>query len=143
VDAIDPLRGVPGQSMPITDEVALQLKAKIRQAKLETTDPTARLGDVSELSPEAARLSKPQFEAFLESASHEIATLDRHSETFLSDATQRLIQQALSQKFGEQFLDDPGYSAMEAKLSQFILNDPESRSMVENMLGLLGESTPS
>jgi len=125
------------QGLPLTDEVALTLKSKIKQAKMETTDTSGEAEDVSTLSPEGARLAKPQFEAFLEVAKEHVLNMDRDSETFLPDATQRMVSFAFERKFGEKFLNDPGYRQIEQKVTNFILNDPESRTMVENMLDLI------
>jgi hypothetical protein len=137
MDAIDPLKSAPLQGLPMTDEIAMKVKAKVKEAKMETTDTSGESEDVSDLSPEAARLSKPQFEAFLDVAKDQILQMDRDSDTYLPDATQKLVTTALERKFGEKFANDPGFQQMEGKLTSYILNDPETRSMVEGMLELI------
>lgn len=138
MDPIDPMKAMPLQGLPLTDEVRLQVNKKIKEARMESTDSSASAADdISEFSAEAARLSKPQFEAFLESARDEIMTMDRNSETFLDDATQKLVSTAFEKKFGEKFTQDPGYPQMEARLKRVILNDPETRGMIEDLISLI------
>lgn len=137
MDPIDPLKSMPLQGLPVTDEVRFQVNKKIKEARMETADATASTSDVSQLSAEAAKLSKPQFEAFLESAKDEILTMDRNSETFLDDAAQKLVSTAFEKKFGEKFTQDPGYPQMEARVKNIILNDPESRGMIEDLIALI------
>ena len=137
MDAIDPRKGMPLQGLPVTDEVRLQVSKKLKEAGIESSDGEPTTGDVSEFSAEAAKLSKPQFEAFLESARDEIANMDRNSETFLDDATQKLVSTAFEKKFGGKFTQDPGYPQMEARLKRVILNDPETRGMIEDLIALI------
>jgi len=137
MDAIDPLKSMPLQGLPVTDEVALQVKKQVKQAKMETTDSSAQSHDVADLSSEGAKLARPQFEAFLGSAKEELLQMDPNSETYLPDATQKLVSNALEKKLGERIKDNPGYPQMEARLTSFILNDPESRAMVEELLDLI------
>lgn len=141
MDPIDPLKAMPLQGLPVTDEVRLQVNKKIKEARMESTDSSNAAGDISEFSAEAARLSKPQFEVFLESARDEIMTMDRNSETFLDDATQKLVSTAFEKKFGEKFTQDPGYPQMEARLKRVILNDPETRGMIEDLISLIDFET--
>ena len=137
MDSIDPLKAVPLQGLPVTEELSRVVKQKIKEAKMETMEHPADASDVSDLSPEAARLSRPQFEMFLEAAKEEILLMDRNSETFLPEATQRLVSSALEKKFGEKFTRDPAYHQMEVRMTQHILNDAESRSMIENFIDLI------
>lgn len=137
MDPIDPLKSMPLQGLPVTDEVRFQVNKKVREARMESTDSERAASDVSEFSAEAARLSKPQFEAFLESARDEIMNMDRNSETFLDDATQKLVSTAFEKKFGGKFTQDPGYPQMEARLKRVILNDPETRGMIEDLIALM------
>ncbi|NDD26838.1 MAG: hypothetical protein EB084_01025 [Proteobacteria bacterium] len=137
MDPIDPLKASGLQGLPATDEVRLQVNKKIKEARMESVDGGSPMSDVSEFSAEAARLSKPQFEAFLEAARDEIANMDRNSETFLDDATQKLVSSAFEKKFGGRIKDDPGYPQMEARLKRVILNDPEARGMIEDFISLI------
>jgi hypothetical protein len=136
MDPIDPLKATPLQGLPLTDEVRLQVNKKIKESRMETLDASAT-HDVSDISPEALRQAKPQFEAFLESAKGEILNMDRNSETFLDDAAQKLVSTAFEKKFGEKITQDPGYPQMEAKVKSIILNDPESRGMIEDLIALI------
>lgn len=138
MDPIDAFKALSMQGVSSSDAIQFQLKQKLRQAKMETSDPsTEEASDLSDLSAEAARLSRPQFEAFLEVAKGDIQNLDRNSKTFLDDATQMLVNSALERKFGEKFANDPGYPQMEAKVRKIILNDPGSRGMIEDFIALL------
>lgn len=137
MNPIDPLNAMPLQGLPVTDEIRLQVNKKIKEARMESTDSSSAADDISEFSAEAAKLSKPQFEAFLESARDEILTMDRNSETFLDDATQKLMSTAFEKKFGEKFTQGPGYPQMEARLKRVILNDPEARGMIEDLISLI------
>jgi hypothetical protein len=138
MDGIDPLRGgLPFQGVPMTDEVSAALKKKVKEAKMETPTELEASEDLSDLSPEAAKLSRPQFEAFLESAKESILSMNREAENFTEAATQHMVGAALEKKFGDKFKSNPGYAQMEEKLTKFILNDPESRAMVENMIDLM------
>lgn len=137
MDPIDPLKAASLHGLANADEVKFQAKKKINEARMETADPAADTSDVSQLTPEAAKLAKPPLEAFLESAKGEILTMDRNSETYLDDATQKLVSTAFEKKYGEKFTQDPGYPQMEAKLKSIILNDPESRGMIEDLIALI------
>jgi hypothetical protein len=137
MDAIDPLKAASIQGLPVTEEIARAAKQKFKEARMETLDDTSEAGDVSDLSPEAAKLSQPLFEAFLEVARENLLQMDRNSETYLPEATQKLVSGALEKKFGEKFSRDPGYQQMQAKVTAFILNDEDSRHMVEDLLDLI------
>lgn len=137
MDPIDPLKGMPLQGLSATDAIQFQVKQKLRQSKMEALDSAAPSTDVSDLSADALKLSQPQFEAFLEIAKEELLNMDRNSETFLDDATQKLVFSAFERKFGERFVQDPGYPQMEAKVKRMILNDPECREMIEDFIALI------
>ncbi|MHB2018829.1 MAG: hypothetical protein ACYCW6_17910 [Candidatus Xenobia bacterium] len=126
----------PMQGLPMTDEVATTQKKARLQAGIETQD-TAEGKDVYLPSQAASKLNKPKFEKFLDDVKDTILKMDRDSDTFLPDATSKLVGHALHQEFGEQITQDPGYSQMEARLTQHILSDPESREQVSNLLDMI------
>ena len=51
--------------------------------------------------------------------------MDRNSETYLPDATQKLISYAFGHEHGEEFANDPGFPQMQAVLTRQLLENPE------------------
>ncbi len=127
---------MPMQGLPMTDEVAaVQKKARL-EAGQETTSLTES-EDVYQPSEGAIALNRPSVERFLDDVKDSIGRMDRNSETFLPDATSKLIGHAFSTEYGEEFTQDPGFPQMQAVLARHIMGNPDYRDQVEQLLDML------
>lgn len=141
MDPMDPLKPVkpPGASgpQPVTEEWFIQQKKLLKAAKME--QPTGiEAHDIFTPSPEMeALIGKDKYESFFEMAKTHILKMDRNSESFLPQATQKIVSTALEQEYGEKVTKDPGYPQMEKTLTKKILDDPRYREMVEEFLKTL------
>lgn len=139
MEPVEPVNFKPSASsaQPLTEEWYLQQKKLLRQAGMEPPTP-AEARDVYTPSLEARpHLPKDKFEAFLQVAKNHILKMDRNSETFLPDATSKIVSTALEQEFGEKVAQDPGFPQMKATITRRILNDARYREMVEKFLELI------
>lgn len=129
--------GVPPlQGAAFSEDFQIQQK-KLRQQTGVEQHPETKSRDVFTPSPEAAKLQKSKFDAFLDIAKNHILKMDRNSETFLPEATSYLVKSALEQEYGDKLSQDPGYGQMKQVLTNQVLNDPRYREMVEEFLELI------
>lgn len=137
---IDPMH-IKGFQPPVSAEVAAEAKKKLKETS-EEDDVLENLeeGDVVEFSETTKQMPEKKKEAFMADAKEEIANLDKDSETFVDDATQKLVNSALKREFGTGLVKNPGYKQMEEVLKRRILCDPRYRRIIESFLGKLLES---
>ncbi|MGV8124017.1 MAG: hypothetical protein AB2L14_30065 [Candidatus Xenobiia bacterium LiM19] len=135
----------PGGGLPpLSEEWFLQQKKKLKEAKMEQTSAPVESRDVSSLSPEAAgQLPQDKYESFLETAKNNILKMDKDSESFLPEATSRLVSSALEQEFGQDVIENPGFPQMKSTITKRILNDPKYKEIVAEFLELLSLSEQS
>lgn len=127
----------PGAGIPLTTEwLQAQKKALKEQGKAEATD-LDKAGDVSHLSSDAQKLSSTKDERMLKAMREELAKLDTDSESFLQEATEKLIDSVIDQEYGEHFKKKPGYSNLQEKLTQTVLDNPVSREALSEFFELL------
>jgi hypothetical protein len=67
----------------------------------------------------------------------ELAGLDPDSETFMEEATGKLIDSVIDQEYGESFKKKPGYENLQDKLMSTILSNEASREAVADFFELL------
>lgn len=140
MDHLDPMRAQNFQQ-PITSEIMAETKKKLKESHMETDEEEAIEGaDLVVFSETTQQIPEKKKEAFLSEAKEDIAQLDSESETFVEDATEKLIDSALKKEYGRKLIKNPGYKQMEAVIKRKILMDPEFRPIIEDFLGKLLES---
>jgi hypothetical protein len=133
--AIGPSGVGPGAGIPLTTEwLQAQKKALKEQGKTEATEKHA---DLSQLSSDAQKLSSTKDERMLKTMRAELSRLDTESETFMQEATEKLIDSVIDQEYGEHFKKKPGYSNLQEKLTQTVLDNPVSREALAEFFELL------
>jgi hypothetical protein len=138
--AIGPSGVGPGASIPLTTEWLQALKAKNKEAG--QVDATEKRADLSELSKDAQKLSSTKEERMISSMREELANLDTESETFLQDATEKLIDSVIDQEYGEHFKKQPGYGNLQDKLTQTVLENADSREALSEFFEMLLMTEP-
>ncbi len=125
----------PGAGIPLTTEwLQAQKKALKEQGKTEATEKAA---DLSTLSSDAQKLSSTKDERMLKTMRAELSQLDTNSETFMQEATEKLIDSVIDQEYGEHFKGKPGYANLQEKLTQTVLDNPVSREALAEFFELL------
>lgn len=133
--AIGPGGVGPGAGIPLTTEwLQAQKKALKEQGKTEATE---KASDLSTLSSDAQKLSSTKDERMLKTMRAELANLDPQSETFMQEATEKLIDSVIDQEYGEHFKKKPGYSNLQEKLTQTVLENPTSAAALTEFFELL------
>lgn len=133
--AIGPGGVGPGAGIPLTTEwLQAQKKALKEQGKTEATE---KASDLSTLSSDAQKLSSTKDERMLKTMRTELSNLDPQSETFLQEATEKLIDSVIDQEYGEHFKKKPGYSNLQEKLTQTVLENPTSAAALTEFFELL------
>ena len=133
--AIGPSGVGPGAGIPLTTEwLQAQKKALKEQGKTEATEKHA---DLSQLSSDAQKLSSTKDERMLKTMRAELSQLDTESETFMQEATEKLIDSVIDQEYGEHFKKKPGYAGLQEKLTQTVLDNPVSREALAEFFDLL------
>lgn len=125
----------PGAGIPLTTEwLQAQKKALKEQGKTEATEKAA---DHSTLSSDAQKLSSTKDERMLKTMRAELSQLDTNSESFMQEATEKLIDSVIDQEYGEHFKGKPGYANLQEKLTQTVLDNPTSRDALAEFFELL------
>jgi hypothetical protein len=138
MDQLDPSR-IPGFQPPVTSEVAAEAKKKLKESKMDVYEEEIEEGDSVLFSETTQQIPEKKREAFMADAKKEIADMDPDSETFVEDATEKLINSALKWEFGDKLFGKPGYKQMEAVIKRKILRDTNYRPIIEDFLGMLVE----
>lgn len=128
----------PGAGIPFSTEWLQAKKKQLKKAGLaDATDTEAQ--DVSTLSKHAQKLAKAESkdQKMLTQMRAELANLDTESETFLQDATEKLIDSVIEQEYGESFKEKPGYGNLQGKLTRTVLENPSSREALTDFFELL------
>jgi hypothetical protein len=133
--AIGPSGLGPGAGIPLTTEWLQAQKKALKEAG--KTEATEKAADLSTLSSDAQKLSSTKDERMLKTMRAELATLDTQSETFLQEATEKLIDSVIDQEYGEHFKGKPGYANLQDKLTQTVLDNPTSREALSEFFELL------
>lgn len=140
MDHIDPSH-VKGFQPPISAEVAAEAKKKLKESGMETDEKAIEQPEDAFIPSESAqKLPQKKKEAFLADAKKEISNLDPDSESFVDDATEKLVNSALKREYGHKLIKNPGFKQMETVLKRKLLMDPRYRPIIEDFLGKLLES---
>lgn len=131
---------VPGANIPLTEEWFKAQKKALKSAG--NTEATEGSSDVYTPSAAAQQLPSTKDEKFLASVKPEIMSLDPESETFLPEATEKLVGSVIEQEYGEHVSRDPGYPQMQEKITRTILENPEYREMVADFIDILLMTRP-
>ena len=98
---------------------------------------TSETGETANLSEAAQKLAITKDEKMLQAMKAELAGLDPESETFMEEATGKLIDSVIDQEYGESFKKKPGYENLQDKLMSTILSNEASREAVADFFELL------
>lgn len=141
MDHIDPM-SIKGFQPPMTAEVASEFKKKVKESKMDTFEESLESEDLDlvSFSETKEKLPEKKKEAFLADAKSEIKNLDPDSETFMDEATSKLVNSALKWEFGSKMMSNPGYKQMEQVIKKKLSMDPRYRPIIEDFLGKLLES---
>ena len=128
----------PGGANPFEPE---RFRRLLRQKnKSQTGDAnSARPSDASALSDAAKKMAITKDEKMLQTMKAELAQLDPGSETFMEEATEKLIDSVIDQEYGEGFKEKKGYENLQEKLVATILSNEETRDAVGDFFELLLE----
>jgi hypothetical protein len=140
MDHIDPSRIRGCFQPPMTAEIASEAKKKFKQAKMDSFEEKVEANDIFSFSEESKQIPEKKKEAFMADAKKEIANLDPNSESFVDDATEKLVNSALKWEFGEKILKDPGFKEMENVIKKKLMRDPRYRPIIEDFLGKMLDS---
>lgn len=127
----------PGGHVPFSAE---WLRQAGRMAKKQATGKAAdarETGETANLSEAAQKLAITKDEKMLQAMKAELAGLDPESETFMEEATGKLIDSVIDQEYGEGFKKKPGYENLQDKLMTTILSNEASRDAVADFFDLL------
>ncbi len=107
-----------------------------QQATNKAAD-TSEAGETANLSEAAQKLAITKDEKMLQAMKAELAGLDPESESFMEEATGKLIDSVIDQEYGEGFKKKPGYENLQDKLMSTILSNEASREAVADFFELL------
>ena len=140
MDHIDPTGIRNFQPPAIAGEVYAEAKKKSKETEMDTDRELKESEDAFVPSETMKNLPQKKKEAFMAEAKAEIAKLDPDSESFVDDATQKLVNSALKNEYGKKFTKKKEYKQMEAVLTKTIMRDPRYRAIIEEFLGTMLES---
>lgn len=131
--------GPTGPSGPnfFSTEGIRQLAKQAKSAQNKATDDAGNVSDSSALSDAAKGLPITKDEKMLQTMKAELAKLDPESESFMEEATEKLIDSVIDQEYGDAFKQKKGYENLQEKLVSTILSNPETESAVREFYDLL------
>ena len=127
----------PGGNIPFSAE---WLRNQAKLAKKSATGQADDAGETSEstsLSEAAKKLAITKNEKMLQTMKAELAKLNPESETFMEEATEKLIDSVIDQEYGEAFKEKKGYESLQEKLLGTILTNESTREAVADFYELL------
>ncbi len=122
--------------IPLTAEWFERQKKLLKQAGMEEATSIER-ADTYTPSEAAKKLPSTPSEKFLHNVKASILAMDPNSETFLPEATEKLVGGVLEQEYGEHVLRDPGYPQMQEKITRTLLEDERYREIITDFLEVL------
>lgn len=126
-----------GGHVPFSAEWLRQAGRMAKQQATGKTADTSETGETANLSEAAQKLAITKDEKMLQAMKAELAGLDPESETFMEEATGKLIDSVIDQEYGESFKNKPGYENLQDKLMSTILSNEASRDAVADFFDLL------
>lgn len=131
---------IPGVNIPFTEEWFKAQKKLMKESGM--TEAAEGSSDVYTPSAAAQKLPSTKDEKFLASVKPEIMALDPDSETFLPEATEKLVGSVIEQEYGEHASRNPGYPQMQEKITRTILDNPDYRERMADFLDILLMTRP-
>ena len=126
-----------GGHVPFSAEWLRQAGRMAKQQAPGKAADTSETGETANLSEAAQKLAITKDEKMLQAMKAELAGLDPESETFMEEATGKLIDSVIDQEYGESFKKKPGYENLQDKLMSTILSNEASREAVADFFELL------
>lgn len=127
----------PGGHIPFSAEWLRVQGQKARETTTGKTDESRGAEESANLSDAAKKLAITKDEKMLQAMKAELAKLDPESESFMEEATGKLIDSVIDQEYGEGFKNKPGYENLQDKLMSTILSNEASREAVGDFFELL------
>lgn len=115
------------------------LKKAADAAKKQATGKTeAEEASESYKPSDAAKgLAVTKDEKMLQTMKAELSQLDPESQSFMEEATEKLIDSVIEQEYGEAFKEKSGYENLQEKLLRTILENEQTREAVGDFYELL------
>ncbi len=123
--------------IPLTEDIYIMQK-KTRKESLPTklqessSHLTEDMSAISESAMQEAENAK--VEDFKQSAIENLSQLDSSSETFLEEATDRIIESALKREFGKGLTNNKGFEQMKNTIMRQLLENNEHRLGIEKFI---------
>lgn len=134
-----PTGPIPGANIPLTEEWFKAQKKLMKEGGIKEATESS---DVFTPSEAAQKLPSTEDERFLANVKPEILSLDPDSETFLDEATEKLVGSVIEQEYGEHMSRNPAYPQMQEKITRTILENPQYREMVADFLDIMLMTAP-
>ncbi len=125
----------PGVHAPFSTEWLKAKKKELKRAGL--ADATEQASDVYTPSQHAQKMALGKDEKMLSAMRKHLAELDPNSESFLEEATEKLIDSVIDQEYGDEFKKKPGYPLLQDKITTMVLENPASRDALTDFFELL------
>lgn len=131
---------IPGGNIPLSEEWFKATKKLLKEGGVKESPEDS--SDVYTPSAAAQQLPSTKGEKMLASVKAELMELDPESETFLPDATEKLIGSVIEQEYGEHMSRSEGFPQMQEKLTRTILENPHYREQVTDLLEIMLMTQP-
>jgi len=126
----------PGGHIPLSAEW-LRNQAKLAKKQTKGSADGEEVSESYSPSDAARGLAVTKDEKMLQTMKAELAQLDPESETFMEEATEKLIDSVIDQEYGENFKKKSGYEGLQDKLLSTILSNETTREAVADFFDLL------
>lgn len=126
-----------GGPTPFSPEHMRMLAKQAKKSQTGDAGDARSARDASNLSDAAKNLAITKDEKMLQTMKAELSQLDPESETFMEEATEKLIDSVIDQEYGESFKGKKGYESLQEKLVGTILANEETREAVTEFYELL------
>jgi hypothetical protein len=127
----------PGGHVPFSAEWLRQVGKKARKQATAGSSEASEASESASLSEAAQKLAITKDEKMLQAMKAELAGLDPEADSFMEEATGKLIDSVIDQEYGESFKKKPGYENLQDKLMSTILSNEASRDAVADFFELL------
>ncbi len=102
----------------------------------------ADVSDDVQFSAAAQKLPSTSGEKMMADVKQALFELDEESDTFLDDATEKLLGSVIGREFGEHLSRDPGFPQMQEKLLNTLLENPDYRERITDFLEIMLMTKP-
>lgn len=126
-----------GGHIPFSAEWLKKAADAAKKSQTGETTETSGTKEQASLSDAAKGLAITKQEKMLQTMKAELSHLDPESETFMEEATEKLIDSVIDQEYGEGLKKKPGYGNLQEKLLETILTNEATRDAVGDFFELL------